>query len=38
MMFQSIYEKLEISFKIINRMTRSENMLENNNQIDLKFW
>ena len=23
---------------IINRMTRSENMMKNNNQINLKFW
>ena len=23
---------------IINRMTRNENMMENNNHIDLNFW
>ena len=23
---------------IVNRITRSENLMENNNQIDLKFW
>ena len=24
--------------QILNRMTRSENMMKNNNQIDLEFW
>ena len=39
---ETVHYYLNVFFRVYNlttnRMTRSENMMENNNQIDLKFW